>query len=260
MIEYYYTKKDKGENNMKRVLFIVLSLVTVLLCTACHQDDSSAKTSSGESSGVQSQEESSEPEPDTLLAASFGKLYKGQTYYIETDMKVESISSSGSSSYYHMTIAIDKSAAQGMLSMTIENGSENHIIIRDGQSYNLNDTLKTYTVQAFEDSIDLFAGLYTSELYLGLTKPLTMTDTGHQVITLDGKEKNVIYEKYKMAAQTELSGSTEDAYITYYFDDGKPCMEMMEAVSGKTTFIFRQISDQIPDKKIFDIPAGYTRS
>ena len=106
----------------------------------------SAKTSSGESSGVQSQEESSEPEPDTLLAASFGKLYKGQTYYIETDMKVESISSSGSSSHYHMTIAIDKSAAQGMLSMTIENGSENHIIIRDGQSYNLNDTLKTYEI------------------------------------------------------------------------------------------------------------------
>lgn len=244
---------------MKRLWLIVLCLASVCFCTACQKDAAEEKPSETADASAE-REESSEPEPVCLLDESFGKLYSGTTYYLETDMTVESTSSPDTSSRYHLTIAVDKAANQAMLLMNVENGSENHIIIRDGQSYNLNDADKTYTVQSFEDSIDLFARLYTADLYLGVTEPLTLTDTGDKKITLDGKEKTVTYEEYRMAAPDTSAEATEEAYVTYCFDNGKPCQEVLETVSGKTTFVFRQVTDHLPGSVSFTMPDDYRKS
>lgn len=245
---------------MKRILLILLSVTTVWLCTACQNDDRTDPSSGNSSSTTESSDISDEPVPArSLLDDSFGTLYGGTAYYLETDMTVESTSSPDTSNCYHLTVAIDKTANQAMLLMSVENGTQNHIIIRDRQSYNLNDTDKTYTVQSFEDSIELFAKLYTSDLYLGITEPLTMMDTGNKKITVDGKEQEVTYEEYRMAPSDSSAGVTDEAYITYYFDKGQPCMEIMETAGGKTTFVFRKVTDQFPDKTLFDIPNGYER-
>ncbi len=245
---------------MKQVFLILLSLTAVLLCTSCHNETLKDDTSGTQSSVTEHSKASSDPQPTSLLDATFGTLYKGDTYYIKTDMTVESTSSSENSSRYQLTIAVDKTNNTAMLYMKVENGSENHIIIREKQSYNLNDKNKTYTVQSFEDSIDLFAGLYTSGMYLGLTEPLELMDSGRKTIKLDNAEKNVTYEEYRMTGDNQPSQEAEDAYITYYFDNRQPCMEVMEAAGGKTTFVFRQITSAIPDKSVFEIPKDYERS
>ena len=248
---------------MKRTAFKLLMLLMIIsavcFCTACGNDSSEETVSRQSSSEPESTDVSEEPEPPTLLKSTFGTLYSGETYAIETDITVESALAPASGNHYHLKIAVDKTVQKAMLYMNIEDGSVNHIIIKDGQSYNLNDTDKNYTVQVFEDSIDLFAKLYTSELYIGLTEPLEMTESGEKKITLNGKEQTAAYEKYKMVNQEETYNKTEEAYITYYFIKGQPCMETMETASGKTTFVFQNISDKITDKTIFDIPAEYER-
>ena len=135
--------------------------------------------------------------------------------------------------------------------MKESNGNKEHYIVNDSKIYDINDSEKTYNVLEYKKSIDSFIRAYTLDMNMGMSESLKIADSG----TADfDKQKELDFEKYNVVVS---DGSSEKITVTYYFKDGKPYAEVMQSDRGKTTFIFKTVSDTIKDQKIFEVSKDY---
>ena len=103
----------------------------------------------------------------------------------------------------------------------------------------------------YKKSIDSFIRAYTLDMNMGMSESLKIADSG----TADfDKQKELDFEKYNVVVSGD---SNEKITVTYYFKDGKPYAEVMQSDRGKTTFIFKTVSDTIKDQKIFEVSKDY---
>ena len=282
---------------MKRKTIIALCLSAVLAFTLCScsgedkkEEQSSADASKTESSAVSQDESSSLPDGmGELLYNSFGNLWSGETYYIDTTMAVESASLSFETSddtskeeseteeskeessqtekenviVYDYKIAVDQSRGLAMLNIQMPDGTKGHLILKDRICYKLDDEAKNYMSQSFTEDIKLFGEIYTTQLYLGMMNNIKLDSHGKADFEspyISEKEKDLDYEKYILTPNSDASDAASKAYITYYFKNGVPFAELLETDLGNTTFIFHKISDKISDDSIFKIPDDYSNS
>lgn len=132
---------------------------------------------------------------------------------------------------------------------TIYNGNESVFLIKDGNSYLIRDTSKTYYTYT-NNEIDL----YKIELALsGLVG--TEHETGSEEI--DGKNYN--YEEYTGATTLALMSTSdvneEEVKTRFYFkgDD----LVYIKTIAGETEELLKiEISDEV-DTSLFEIPSGY---
>ena len=247
---------------MKRIIAACLVSVIMLSAAACSEKPDTDEASKEQSAGISeepSAEESSRDEKE-LLRESFGKLFEGSELYIRASITVESGLSGSDINSYELTAAADKNDQKAMILMTIPGGQNAHVIVRNNYSYQLDDEEQTYKKQLYAESVEEFISPYTKELYLGVTDPLIFESSGSEEIDPDGdgKKESADYLKFRMS-QSEISADrNSEVYITYYFIGSRPVMEIMEKTGGKTTFVFKELSDKIADRTIFDIDEGYT--
>lgn len=240
---------------MKKVLSILTLAAILFSLTACSSGD--GDQSSGDNSGSASDQSSaaSGVKEPTRLEKSFGELYGKDEYYISTEISVSSASSPDEVSKYELVLAADKKNNAAMMKMKPSQGERMYIIIRDGFSYNINEETGEYTEQLFTSDVEAFTAAYTTELYLGINENLDLLGTGTEEVAVDGsgKKQELYYEKYSMKSEDE-EPSDDSVTVTYYFDGSTPKMEVMESKNGKTTFLFKEISDSIKDRSVFDVP------
>ena len=68
------------------------------------------------------------------------------------------------------------------------------------------------------------------------------------------------FEKYRVTASDtgSVNSSLGKVYTTYYFDSKQiPVAQIVETDTGKTTFTFNRISEQIVVPDILEIPEDY---
>ena len=247
---------------MKRLVSILIIAGMLLCLQGCSNEDEKKENETSAAEASDMSDTSAEEEiyrTLPLLENSFGKLDEQNEYYIETSMTVESVRSPDRIFRYVQTVAIDKTKKTGMSRMTSvdEDGSEttiSHIIIKNKTAYTINDSEMTYTTESYKNSPESFGKIYTTEQYLGTTEYLIPGGSGKAEITLEGAEKKVVadYESYRMSANSSDSPAADDTYITYYFHDKKPVLEIIENSEGKTTFTFRSVEYKISDRSVFD--------
>ena len=186
-----------------------------------------------------------------LLESTFIKLWKSDTVDIEVTMTVEGKEKTDEKQVYKYRIAGDKKNKNAMLEMEEPDGNKVHYIINENKIYDINDSEKTYNVLEYKKSIDSFIRAYTLDMNMGMSESLKIADSG----TADfDKQKELDFEKYNVVVS---DGSSEKITVTYYFKDGKPYAEVMQSDRGKTTFIFKTVSDTIKDQKIFEVSKDY---
>ena len=189
-----------------------------------------------------------------LLESTFVKLWKSDTVDIDVTMTVEGKEKTDEKQVYKYRIAGDKKNKTAMLEMKESNGNKEHYIVNDSKIYDINDSEKTYNVLEYKKSIDSFIRAYTLDMNMGMSESLKIADSG----TADfDKQKELDFEKYNVVVS---DGSSEKITVTYYFKDGKPYAEVMQSDRGKTTFIFKTVSDTIKDQKIFEVSKDYSES
>ena len=186
-----------------------------------------------------------------LLESTFMKLWKSDTVDIEVTMTVEGKEKTDEKQVYKYRIAGDKKNKNAMLEMEEPDGNKVHYIINENKIYDINDSEKTYNVLEYKKSIDSFIRAYTLDMNMGMSESLKIADSG----TADfDKQKELDFEKYNVVVSGD---SNEKITVTYYFKDGKPYAEVMQSDRGKTTFIFKTVSDTIKDQKIFEVSKDY---
>ena len=253
---------------MKKTILMIL-LAGMLFCVqGCSKEEEKEEPESSiEEVSEVSEESKDEPEYSIqpLLKGSFGKLDEVNSYYVETDMTVESIRSPDIISRYSLTVAIDKKTQKGMRKMVEKDEYQNeniidHIIINKTKVYFINDYAQNYRTEDFKSDVQTFGKVDTTEMMkIGITENLFSEGSGQAQIILEGAEEKIIvdYERYRLSAGKSSAPSENDTYITYYFKDKKPVLEIMENTEGKTTFTFRTIEYKVPDETIFEIDPYY---
>lgn len=241
----------------KRGLCLLITLLTVLL-PGCGKQPEKDEASHTDESVVrqQSAEEKQISVKDTRLYRAFRLLHEGEAFYVEADMFVVRTVASAQTYQYHLTLASDRKNQQAEVRLKMPEDREEHIIIRDKRSYRLDESEKTYTSDKYEGGLSAFLQKYTADWHLGETDGLIFEASGTETITLPdtGKEINAVYEKFRKEPSSKAS---EPLYFTYYYDNDKPCMEIMENASGKTTFLLRTLMEKIPDQ-CFELPSDYS--
>ncbi len=245
---------------MKKRICLFLSLTVLLLFSSCSKNpepdhsDETSQVSSQEASPVP--EESSDPMKGAILPSVLGFLQDGSSYYLKAEMKVEKTGKPDQSKQYQLLIAVDLQKNTAMVFAEMPDETI-HVLVKNKMSYRIHDEEKSYSVQRFTGGLASLAKSYTSDLYLGVTTGLSLIESGKASITLtDGSAPvSADYEKFEML---NTVSSTDALYFTYYYIQQKPVMEIMETSSGKTTYIFREISDTIKDTSVFSLPSDYT--
>lgn len=253
---------------MKKLMIVFLISAMIFCVQGCSKEDDKEETeSSAEEISVVSEVSKEEPQYSIqpLLKGSFGKLNEVNSYYIETDMTVESIRSPDKISRYSLTAAIDKKTQKGMRKMVEKDENQNetiidHIIINKKKVYFINDASQNYRTEEFTSDVQTFGKVDTNDMMkLGITENLFFEDSGNAAIILEGAEEKIKadYERYRLSANNSPSPSENDTYITYYFQNKKPVLEIMENTEGKTTFTIRTLEYNIPDSSVFEIDPYY---
>ena len=129
------------------------------------------------------------------------------------------------------------------------NGNESVFLIRDGNSYLIRDTSKTYYTYA-NNEIDLY------KIELALSE-LVGTEHGTGNEEIDGK--NYDYEEYTGATTLALMSTSsvdeEEVKTRFYFkgDD----LVYIKTIAGETQELLKiEISDEV-DTSLFEIPSDY---
>ena len=230
---------------------IILFLSIILMLSGCSTGGTAESSVNSEEVSETESEVSVQKDTGELLESTFMKLWKSDTVDIEVTMTVESKENSDEKQVYTYRIAGDKKNKTAMLEMKESNGNKEHYIVNDSKIYDINDSEKTYNVLEYKKSIDSFIRAYTLDMNMGMSESLKIADSG----TADfDKQKELDFEKYNVVVS---DGSSEKITVTYYFKDGKPYAEVMQSDRGKTTFIFKTVSDTIKDQKIFEVSKDY---
>ena len=250
------------KKNFCVLLFAALTICMSSCSAGTEDNDESSGTASAVSAVSQdSKQESSEPDEPSLLSQTFGTLYTKDRFSIEAEISVSLAASPDEPKNYRISLYADRKDQKVSLMMDTPDGDPLHIIIRDSLSYTLNDSKKSYSCRPYTDSIDTFIAGYTTDMYMGVTEHLMLADTGNENIRPYGSDKDAeaYFEKYKMTPDASASEQQKNAFITYYFIDRQPVLELMSAQNGKTTFSFVKMSDNIEDSAVFDIDPSYTK-
>ncbi len=264
---------------MKKIVCIIIGVLILWSCTACSQNSNDEQSATG-AEGSHTEKEISNDTSESFVSEnslsdtpegmgeqlynSFGKFWTGTYYYIDMVMRVEPADQESSSdtafvSEYNYKIAVDQDDELAMLNMTMPDGTTGHLIIKDGKCYKLDDKNKNYMVQDYPYSVKGFGELYTTDLYIGMMNHIMLEKQGKEDFKLSENENPVKldFEKYKLTPDSESSDAVTEAYITYYFDNGKPYAQLLETDKGKTIFIFNEITDKRGSDNLFEIPGNY---
>ena len=230
---------------------IILFLSIILMLSGCSTGGTAESSVNSEEVPETESEVSVQKDTGELLESTFMKLWKSDTVDIDVTMTVEGKEKTDEKQVYKYRIAGDKKNKTAMLEMKESNGNKEHYIVNDSKIYDINDSEKTYNVLEYKKSIDSFIRAYTLDMNMGMSESLKIADSG----TADfDKQKELDFEKYNVVVSGD---SNEKITVTYYFKDGKPYAEVMQSDRGKTTFIFKTVSDTLKDKKIFEVSKDY---
>ena len=236
---------------MKKFAVLLIAGLLAVSFTACSSDEG---TSSDNLISSVSSEVSTSGEIGDLLMNSFGKLFIGSKYYIDVAITSETYSTESTGSEdkieYSYELAVDLENERAGLNMETYDGQNVSIVIKDGIGYEIEYDEKTVTTHTSDVEVSDFAQSYTTYVYLGTLSGITLSTSG--ITTYNGTECE--FERY-IIVLSETS-ETNNAMVTYYFKDGTPVAEVMESGSGKVTFTFNEVSDNI-DESIFDVPEDY---
>lgn len=240
---------------MKKIAVLLLTGLLAVSFTACSSEDEASSDSSNSSV---SSEISTTGEIGDLLMNSFGKLFTDSSYCIDVSIFSESYSSDSTNSedtiQYSYEVAVDVENQKAGLDISTD-GQNVSIVIKDGIGYEINHDDKLITTHTSDVDVQDFADSYTTYLYIGTLSGITLSSSG--ITKYNDTECN--FERYILSADdiSDVSNVTiNTATITYYFKDGVPIAEALESTSGKTTFTFNKVSNDI-DESIFDIPDDY---
>ncbi len=235
---------------MKKIMLI---LSIMLMLSGCSTGGTAESSVNSEGVSEIPSEISVQKDTGEFLENTFMKLWKSDTVDIEVTMTVESKENSDEKQIYQYRIAGDKKNKNAMLEMEEPDGNKVHYIINDSKIYDINDSEKTYSVSEYKKTVDSFIKAYTTDM-MGMSESLKIADSG----TADfDKQKELDFEKYNVVVSGD---SNEKITVTYYFKDGKPYAEVMQSARGKTTFLFKTVSDTLKDRKIFEVSKDYSES
>ena len=244
---------------MKRSIILLLLLMLTLTASACSDNnrDMHSDTQSNAGPSAESVYEESSRDEKKLLEDSFGALFSSDEFCIKAGITVESGILNGEINSYELTVAADKSSQKAMIEMLMPDGKQARMIVKNNYSYQLEED-GTYKKQLYTEEVDEFVKPYTKELYLGVTEPLIYEASGVTEIDpdKDGKTETADFVKYRLSENEISSDKGSEVYITYYFIDDKPVMEVMEKTGGRTTFIFRELSPKVKDVSVFETDQG----
>lgn len=259
---------------MKRIIGVLVCVALLVTAGGCQQNGETTEASNQEEVSAAASggtEASAEPiQPGEKLQNSFVKLWDGTGYEMDVTMLVESEeglppdTSENSKTTdgvmkYHYQVAVDQNTDRAMLLMEMPDGTVGHLVIDNQVCYKLNDEEKTVEKQTYPYNAYSFGQLYTTELFLGITRDLQLTDSGSREVKLGEAEKQELaFESYRFVPEEQASQSFQDMTVTYYFQQDKPFGEVVETARGKTTFVFQKVSDSIREPSVFEIPSDYT--
>ena len=230
---------------------IILFLSIILMLSGCSTGGTAESSVNSEEVPETESEVSVQKDTGELLESTFMKLWKSDTVDIEVTMTVEGKEKTDEKQVYKYRLAGDKKNKNAMLEMEEPDGNKVHYIINENKIYDINDSEKTYSVSEYKKTVDGFIRAYTLDMDMGISESLKIADSG----TADfDKQKELDFEKYNVVVSGD---SNEKITVTYYFKDGKPYAEVMQSDRGKTTFIFKTVSDTLKDKKIFEVSKDY---
>lgn len=242
----------KFEREIFFVKRIILILSIILIMSGCSSEKNGESSVNSDYTPAEiPQEISVQKDTGEILEKTFVELWKSETVYIEADMTVEGMEKTGEKQVYKYRTAVDGKNKNAMLYMEEPDGKKVHYIINDGKIYDIDNSEKKYSVSEYENTVDSFLKAYTIDMNMGMTEPLKIADTG--ITEFDGQELE--FEKYNVKV---ADGSDENITVTYYFKDGKPYAEVMQSDRGKTSFLFREVSDSIKDSNIFKVSKDYS--
>lgn len=257
---------------MKKLICILLSLMLITLASACTNDtgEESVSELSTEEQSSEAEESSEEEKPEyDKLRNTFGKLWSGDYYYIDVRMIVESADttvsgqeSGAEKTEYSYQIAVDQISDRAMLNMNTPDGTTGHLLINGKKCYKLDDGNKEYSEQEYPYNAKRFGEIYTTDIYLGMMNYLTPESCGKKSFQADEQTapEELDYEQYRLTPDSDASDAVTEAHITYYFKNDIPYAEVLETDKGKTTFIFKEITDKPVSYKIFELPSDYTHA
>lgn len=235
---------------MKKIMLI---LSIILMLSGCSTGGTAESSVNSEGESEIPSEISVQKDTGEFLENTFMKLWKSDTVDISVTMTVEGKEKSDEKQIYTYRIAGDKKNKNVMLEMEEPDGNKVHYIINDSKIYDINDSEKTYSVSEYKKTVDSFIKAYTTDM-MGMSESLKIADSG----TADfDKQKELDFEKYNVVVS---GNSSEKITVTYYFKDGKPYAEVMQSDRGKTTFLFKTVSDTLKDRKIFEVSKDYSES
>lgn len=262
---------------IKRIISAVLSagVICTALCSCTGGNTQTASESSTENSTVSKSSSVSQAsaEGQRLLMKTFGELWMGTAYYIETTMtseydenvvgSSEGSHTSGGDGYtkkqYNYIIAVDAENDTAGLNMISADGTLS-CVVKDNKIYTIDHATKTYTTEPYGYDAVKYGEQFTVNITLGMINKLTFVNTGS---TTYGDEK-VTFEKYKVDTSEADAGGAQlgETDVTYYFSDetGKPVAEIVKSSKGVTTFDIHTISGKIEVPEILEIPSGYTEA
>ncbi len=219
---------------------IYLLAVMVLLSGCTGQAPKQAESSLPVQSSVQE-----EKDIGKMVKETFENLWRSHTIFIDAEMTVEE--NEGTKTVYHYVTAADKQKKLAMLKMEPSDGTKVHYILRDGTLHEI-DEQGNDNPSEYSGTVENFIRAYTSDLNLGVNDAMTLTETG----TADWNGKTALeFAKYRVSSSEKIS-------ITYYFDNDKPYAQVMQSERGKTTFLFREITDTVKDTSIFAVKEDNT--
>ena len=234
---------------MKKTTLLLSIILMLSGCTSGSNTESSVDTS--KTPAEIPQQISVQKDIGELLESTFMELWKSDTVDIEVSMTVEGKEKSSGKQVYQYRVAGSKKNKSAMLEMEEPDGKKVHYIINADKIYNINDSEKTYTVSEYKKTVDSFIKAYTTDMNLGMSESLKIADSG--TADFDGKELD--FEKYSVKMS---DGAGENITVTYYFKDNKPYAEVMQSDRGKTTFIFKKVSDTIKDENILKVSKDHS--
>ncbi len=222
----------------------VCMLVLLAGCSGNPQEKVSVPSES-----IQQSSEEPQRDMDAIVRKAFSDLWKSDVIYIDAEMTVEETEVSESKSVYRYIIAADGKKKSAALEIEQQDTEKVHCIIRDNVLYRINDEGKSYTTEEYKGKIEDFVKAYTKDMNLSETS-MSREDTG---LTPFNGQKEIEFVKYRIAVE---SGS-DKITVTYYLKDEKPYAEVMQSERGKTTILFRSLTNKIADKTIFEVPEDY---
>ncbi len=210
---------------------LVLSIILLLILPGC--------SSSKEASTPQEPQRSSAPtssgerdlpgETSGLLPVGYQDIFNGGSYFLHYK---------GTVTFEGQTVECDVTYATNGTDTSVVNvmdGMTAHILVKDGVTYQIDDTAKTYYVIAETDGTENVLNIADKER------------AGESTGNVDGKA--LPYKEYQLGDET----------TRFYFNGEKLYAVSTQTPDSESLMIVLELTDQVPASAL-SIPDGYTES